>query len=89
MNDALFKGTWNKSCIDIYVTIEYPNYSIISFLTLHEGSYMNWDWEIWDTTFQSYLQKILIVWYYLMNKLVSIPVENSLKPLNRHINISG
>ncbi len=31
MNDALCRGAWDKGCTDImYMTIEYPNNSIIS-----------------------------------------------------------
>ena len=43
MNDALCRGAWDKGCTDImYMTIEYPNYLIISLLSC--------DWEIQVST---------------------------------------
>ncbi len=34
MNDTRCRGAWDKGCTDImYMTIEYPNYPIISLLT--------------------------------------------------------
>ena len=42
MNAALFRGIWDRSCTDIkYMTIEYPNYPIISLLTLPMENCMN------------------------------------------------
>ncbi len=45
MNDALCRGAWVKGCTDIiYMTIEYPNYPIISLLTQPRGNYVNMLW---------------------------------------------
>ena len=42
MNDALHRGAWDKGCTDImYLTIEYPNYPIISLLTQPRGNCVN------------------------------------------------
>ena len=42
MNDALRRRAWDKGCTDImYLTIEYPNYPIISLLTQPRGNCVN------------------------------------------------
>ena len=42
MNDAPYRGAWDKGCTDImYMAIEYPNYQIIFLLTQPRGDCVN------------------------------------------------
>ncbi len=42
MNDTFCRGAWDNGCTDImYMTIEYPNYPIISLLTQPTGNCVN------------------------------------------------
>ncbi len=59
MNDALCRGAWDKGCTDMmYMTIEYPNYPIISLLTQPRGNCVNMLWlrnfPLWDLNLYSY-----------------------------------
>ena len=51
MNDALRRRALDKGCTDImYVTIEYPNYPIISLLTQPRGNCVN-VLRLWHSSF--------------------------------------
>ncbi len=49
MNDSLRTGAWDKGSAEMmYLTIEYPNYSITSLLT--QPAWLHHDWEKFDST---------------------------------------